>query len=91
MDDRSVLTKMVEVAMDSLALAKMFQSAGYDNSPYFDIHGKVADAIYCMLGENTDTFDESVTGLVLASNKITNAQRVDILSHHYRKNQEAMV
>jgi hypothetical protein len=34
---------------------------GFDNTPYTEISGNISGAIYLMLGENTQTFDESFT------------------------------
>ena len=86
MDDRSVLMKLVRLAMRTLTLAKMMHNFGYSDNPYYDIHGEIADTIYEMLGEHTNEYGKSITNLVLSSDIITDDQRVDILSHHYRKN-----
>lgn len=86
MDDRSVLMKLVRIAMKTLTFAKMLHDFGYSDNPYYDIHGEVADTIYEMLGEQTNEFSKSITNLVLTSEIITDDQRVDILSYHYRKN-----
>ena len=72
--------------MKTNMLSEMFYSAGYEDNPFFDIHGEISDTIYHLLGENTNEFPESITSLVLASKTITDDQRVDVLHYHYKKN-----
>ena len=85
MDERSVLSRLVKIARKTLLLSNHLGSIGYDNNPYADIYGDAADAIYYMLGERTNNFCESITYMVLTSEKITDAQRVDILLNQYTK------
>ena len=61
--------KMVDVAITARDLDNAMQSAGFDETPYTEIYGGIADAIYSLLGEKTDTFEESVTYDVLSSKK----------------------
>ena len=86
MDDKRVLSRLVNVAMKTSKLSEMLSEHGYIDNPFFDLHGDVADTIYDLIGEHTDEFSESVTSLVLSSDNITDDQRVNILSYHYRKN-----
>ena len=61
MNTKAVLTHLIRAARDAFHLEKTLKDIGYKETPYFNLYGEIADAIYNMLGEDTDTFDESVT------------------------------
>lgn len=61
MDAKKVLTHLVKAGRDALHLEKTLNSLGYKATPYYNLHGEIADAIYCMLDENTESFDQSKT------------------------------
>ena len=61
MNTKKVLTHLIRAGRDALHLEKTLKNIGYKETPYYNLYGEIADAIYTMLGEDTDTFDESVT------------------------------
>lgn len=61
MDKKRVLTHLVKAGRDTLHMESTLKSIGYDCTPYIDLFGEIADAVYEMLGEETETFDESIT------------------------------
>lgn len=61
MDKKRVLTHLVKAGRDALHLEATLKSIGYEGTPYFDLYGEIADAVYEMLGEETETIDESIT------------------------------
>ena len=65
MDTKKVFLHLVKAARDSLHLETTLANIGYSETPYFNLYGEIAEAIYAMLGENTDTFDESATAGIL--------------------------
>ena len=65
MDTKKVLTHLIRAGRDALHREKTLKEIGYRDTPYFDLYGEIADAIYCMLGEETDSFDESITHAAL--------------------------
>ena len=85
MNAEQILQRMVRVARMALSLARTMQGLGYDNSPYWDMYGETADAIYYFLEEEGVDFDQSVTHRVLTSNSYTNEQCCAILMYEYRK------
>ena len=56
-----LLTRLVKVARKAYKTDLALQQLGYDETPYFDIYGEILDGIYELLGEKTDTLEESYT------------------------------
>jgi len=56
---------------------------GYGDTPYGEIAGRIADAIYYMLGEHTGTFTESVTCNTLSS-RMSAEKKAQILMEKYK-------
>lgn len=59
MNTKSVLTHMIRAGRDALHLEKTLTDIGYKETPYFNLYGEITDAIYVLLGEQTDTIEES--------------------------------
>jgi hypothetical protein len=77
------LVRAHRIAMD---IDKIFRSLGYSETPYDDIAGYVADGIYFLLGEHTDTFDKSVTFSVLNNKEKTEEEKCASLLCEYVQN-----
>ena len=65
MDSKQVLTHLIRAGRDALHLEKTLSGLGYKETPYFNLYGEIANAIYDLIGEDTDTFDQSVTHSVM--------------------------
>ncbi len=61
MNSERVLTHLIKAGRDTLHLERTLNDLGYTETPFFSIHGDIADAIYHLLGEDTQTFEESET------------------------------
>lgn len=61
MNTKKVLTHLIKAGRDALHLENTLSSIGYKETPYFNLHGEITDAIYTMLGEDTDSLEESMT------------------------------
>ena len=61
MNEKAVLTHLVRAARDAIHLEKVLEEIGYKDTPYFNLYGEIAEAMYCLLNENTETFTESET------------------------------
>ena len=61
MDAKKVLTHLVRAGRDALHIESTLTELGYKETPYYNLYGEIAEAIYTMIGENTDTFNESIT------------------------------
>ena len=60
MNAKKTLTHLIRAGRDALHLENTLNNLGYHETPYFNIHGEIADAIYCMLDEKTD-YEDSLT------------------------------
>ena len=83
---RDALLRNVEAGTELLRLHKVMDDAGYHENPYWDNYSTVADGIYKLIGEHTETFEESVTFLALTAPFLTLERRVEMLMTEYRKN-----
>lgn len=61
MNAKNVLTHLVRAGRDALHLEETLKKLGYNETPYFNLYGEISSAIYALLNEDADTFDESMT------------------------------
>lgn len=78
-----VLKKMVRASERARDLDEGIAKCGYPTSPFGCIYGEIADAIYCLIGENTIHFEDSLTFIVLNTNAITDEAKTSILLKKY--------
>lgn len=83
---RDALLRMVQAAMATKRLQETYLKNGLDDNPLFQIYGDVADAIYILIGEYTDTFEESTTHLALTVPALDDEHRVRVLMAEYKRN-----
>lgn len=88
MEIRSVFLKLTKAARTAHYLDDAMQTAGYPSSPYADIFGHIADAIYTLLDEHTDTFDESITYASVLSFVNSDEQCAEFLYRAYKKDMD---
>lgn len=83
---KDALLREVDVCREMLKLHDAFASCGYPENPYWDNFSTAADGIYKLIGEHTETFEESITYLVLTAPYLTNKRRAEMLYAEYQKN-----
>ena len=83
---KAALQRDVEAARDLLKIHKVMDACGYPENPFWDNYAAVADGIYKLIGEHTDTFEESITNLILTAPYLSTERRVEMLMAEYRKN-----
>ena len=83
---KAALQRDVEACRDLLKLHKVMEACDYKDNPFWNNYATVADGIYKLIGEHTDTFEESITHLALTTPYLTNERRVEMLMAEYRKN-----
>ena len=88
MSTKSAFRNLTKAARNAHYFSESMRTAGYPSSPFADIYGQIADAIFDLLGEETETFDDSVTCASLLSFAITDDQCAEYLHRAYRKNLE---
>lgn len=65
MNEKKVLTHLIRAGRDAINLENVLNQFGYKETPYFNLYGEIAEAIYAMLGEDTKSFDQSITHAVM--------------------------
>lgn len=83
MDVKLVLENLVIAGRKAYKLDREMHAIGYDNNPYFDIYGGIADAIYHILGEKCD-FDNSATSAFLSDQGMSDSQCAEGLFSAYQ-------
>ena len=86
MDVQDSLEKMVRTARKMLYMMDQMTVIGCHESMLNSFFGDIADAIYCLVGEKTNSFDESVTFDVLYDDLLTDSVRITKLMREYHKN-----
>ena len=57
---KSVFLNLVDAGLMAKKMDKAMQDAGFDNNPYFEIYGCVAQAIIHILGETEKDFEDTI-------------------------------
>lgn len=87
---KDALLRLVTAARDTKRLQEAFVNVGLKDNMIFGVYSEISSAIYDLIGEKTDTFEESVTNLVLTVPYLTNERRAEMLMAEYRKNHPEM-
>ena len=82
----AALLREVEAGVELYKMHKAMKEIGVKDDPFWNGFVSVADGIYQLIGEKTETFEESITCLALTSPILTNSRRTGILMSVYRKN-----
>lgn len=88
MDTKCVLNHLVRASRDALHMEQTLKGLGYNETPYFHLYGEITEAIYCMLGESTETFDESVTSTTINNMYLTDEHCAQELSEYCKEKQK---
>jgi len=83
---RDALSRLVKAAMRAKAMQEHYLKVGVDDQPWFEIWGDILDGIYALIGEHTETFEESVTSITMSAPIISQERRTKILFAEYKKN-----
>jgi len=83
--NRDAMLRLVKAWKKANDTDETLQELGYNTTPYEEIAGNIADAIYYILGEQTNTFDESVTFRTLSNFTLSAEKCTDILMAAYEK------
>ena len=79
----SVFLNLVDAGLMAKKMDKAMQDAGFDNNPYFEIYGCVAQAIYHLLGEDGDDYENSLADYSLSDAFHNRTDRVQYLVEAY--------
>lgn len=82
---KETLIRMVNAARECMSADRKLQEIGFENTPLFNIYGTIADAIYYLIDEKTDTFEESMTFQVLNDETLSDEECADMLLYHKQR------
>jgi hypothetical protein len=85
MNIESVFLNLVDAGLMAKKMDKAMQDAGFDNNPYFEIYGCVAQAIIHMLGEAEKDFENTDACYALSDKIHGRKERVQYLVDAYNK------
>lgn len=83
---KDALLHGVKAARSLYHLNEVSDACGYQENPFYENFGEVADSIYALIGEKTETFEESITYLALTTPHLTAERRTEMLFSVYKKN-----
>lgn len=79
------LTRMVHAASTARTLDHGLLENGFSDTPYGRIFGELADAIFYIIGENANRFEDSLTFIVLHTDAITDEAKASLLMSKYKE------
>lgn len=83
---KGALLHDVKAARNLYHLSEVSDAFGYQENPFYKNFGEIADSIYALIGEKTETFEESITYLALTTPHLTDERRASMLFSVYKKN-----
>lgn len=83
---KDALLRMVRAARNAKRLQETYLKNGLDDNAAFQIYGDIADGIYYLIGEHTETFDDSATHRALTVPAFDDEHRVRLLMIEYKRN-----
>ena len=86
---KEVLTHLIRASETARQMDAAMHDLGYTNNPYIDIFGEIADAVYYLLGEKKECFEDSATYWALNGDRLSEDDKLTILLEIYRKNRPA--
>ena len=93
--EKIVFEKLIAAWQKAKTVDDCMSDLGFESTPLFEIAGHIADAIYYMLGEKTNIFDESVTATNLTrmdeAIDFSVSDCADVFLSEYRKKNQAVI
>lgn len=83
---RDALKLLVQAGMSANELNDKLTKMGYSNTPYAALYGQIFDAVYRIVGEDTENMHDSATWTAMHAPLICDDRRADLLMYAYRQN-----
>lgn len=80
MDTKKILTHLIRAGRNAMSLENVLTSLGYKETPYFNLYGDISEAVYTLLGEKTESFEDSVTYAVMVDPLMSDADCAEELA-----------
>ncbi len=89
------MSKALSWIIRAASKAKKFDDGlikhGYSTNPYGEIFECLSDAVYCLIGEQANRFENSLTYITFNADVLSEEHKVSILMNEYKKNRPALV
>ena len=82
---KDALLRLVHAGLETKKMQEAYLTVGLDDNKLFDVYGSILDAIYNIVGEHTETFEESVTYISMTAPILTEERRWKMLVAEYAK------
>ena len=83
--EKEAMRNLVSAYREAKDIDNGLEKLGFHATPCFNIAGRIADAIYAILGEDTQSFDESITAVTLENTDLSPIECADVFVLEYHK------
>jgi len=90
-DISKALAWIVRAASKAKKLDDGLIKHGYSTNPYGEIFECLSDAVYCLIGEQANRFEDSLTYIAFNADVLSEEHKISILLDEYKKNRPALV
>ena len=85
---KDALMRIINVAIEAKNIDEELSKHGYPDSPYAKFFGELAEGLYILVGEHSETFEESSTYAVMTAPFMDSERRAACLTHLYEINNQ---
>lgn len=85
-DIKDALLRLITAGLETKKMQESFLNSGLDDNVLFSIYGNIIDAIYYLLGEHTNTLEESVTHVAMTVPGLSEEVRLRLMTACYNVN-----
>ena len=83
---RDAISRMVKAGLQVKKLQESYVKTGLDDNALFEVWGDILEAIYHLIGEHTETFDESKTAIIMNAPCLSVELRSELLFNEFVRN-----
>ena len=82
---KDVLSRLLKAGRKIMRMKEAYVDVGLNDTMLHDAYGEICDAIYHLIGENTDEFSSSVTCIAMETPLLTDERRTEMLYSQYMR------
>lgn len=82
---KDVLSRLVKAGRKIKRMQEAYVDVGLNDTMLHDAYGEICDAVYHLIGEETEKFTESVTYIAMETPLLTEERRTEMLYAQYRR------
>lgn len=91
MNVKSALDHLVSAGRKANKLNECMRELGYDNTPYADLYGEIADSIFLLVEDSDVDFQDSQTNRFLNSELFSDSRCSEELNFVYKQNNDCIL